>query len=80
MTIMDHLPYSPDLAPCDFWLNSYFKDRLVDQPDVKALETSITEILAKTPKSEYQKTFQKWIERMKLCIKYKGDYFEHLIK
>ena len=80
MTIMEHPPYSPDLAPCDFWLNSYIKDRLVEQPNVEALHASITEILSTIPKCEYHKTFEKWIERMKLCIKYKGDYFEHLIK
>jgi hypothetical protein len=32
------------------------------------------------PKEEYEKTFQKWIERMELCIQNNGDYFEHLIK
>lgn len=80
LTIMDHPPYSPDLAPCDFWLNSYVKDRLVEQPDVEALNASITAILGSIPKYEYLKTYQTWIERMKLCIKYKGDYFEHIIK
>ena len=30
-TIMDHLPYSPDLAPWDFWLFDYIKQRLSDQ-------------------------------------------------
>lgn len=80
MTIMGHPPYSPDLAPCDFWLNSYIKDRLVEQPNVEALHASITELISSIPKNEYQKTFNKWVERMRLCIKYEGDYFEHLIK
>ena len=26
--IMKHPPYSPDFAPCDFWLFDYIKDRL----------------------------------------------------
>ncbi len=80
MTTMGHPPYSPDLAPFDFWLNSYIKVRLVEQPNVEALHPSITEIITSVPKFEYQRTFNKWVERMGLCIKYEGDYFEHLIK
>jgi hypothetical protein len=35
---MDHLPYSPDLAPCDFWLSPKLKSvlkgqRIADIPD-----------------------------------------------
>ena len=77
--IMDHPPYSPDLAPSDFWLFDYIKQRLTDQRDAKSLAKQITEIVNSIPKEEYEKTFQKWLERMKLCIKNKGDYFEHLI-
>jgi histone-lysine N-methyltransferase SETMAR len=28
ITKIDHLPYSPDLAPCDFWLFPKFKTAL----------------------------------------------------
>jgi len=76
--IMGHPPYSPDLAPSDFWLNDYIKQRLGDHSSVESLNRQITEIVSDIPRSEYLKTFEKWIERMKLCIKYKGDYFEHL--
>jgi hypothetical protein len=31
-------------------------------------------------KKEYKKTFDKWIERMKLYVSNEGDYFEHLMK
>ena len=78
--IMDHTPYSPDLAPSDLWLNDCIKQRFVDHASKKSLKSQITEIVSAIPKSEYLKTFEKWIERMRLCIKYKGDYFEHLIK
>ncbi len=61
-------PYSPDLASCNFWPNSYIKNRLVEQPNVGALHASITEIITPIPKFEYQKTFNKWLERMRLCI------------
>lgn len=78
--IMDHPPYSPDLAPCDFWLFDYIKQRLDSQKDVKSLAKAITAIVDSIPKEEFIKTFEKWVERIQLCIKNKGHYFEHLIK
>ena len=50
---MDHPPYSPDLAPSDFWLFDYIKQRLTDQPDAKSLGKQITEIANSIPKEEY---------------------------
>lgn len=79
-TIMDQPPYSPDLAPCDFWLFDYIKQRLTNQPDAESLASKITEIVSSIPEKEYLKTFEKWNERMELCIKYEGHYFEHLLK
>ena len=66
--IIDHTAYSPDLDPCDFWLFSEIKKRLPERTTEEQLEPLVTEILNSIPKEEYQKTFQKWIERMKLCI------------
>ena len=81
LIIMDHSPYSPDLAPSDFWLFDYIKERLTSNPDAKSLMKQITGIVNSIPKKEENdKTFQKWIERMELCIQNNGDYFEHLIK
>lgn len=77
---MDHPPYSPDLAPSDFWLFDYIKQRLDTQSDANSMMKAITAIVSSIPKQEYLKTFEKWIERMELCIKNKGHYFEHLIK
>ena len=76
-TIMGHPPYSPDLAPCDFWLFSYIKERLGDHTTAESLQSEITEIVACIPRKEWERTFDKWLERMELCIKFKGDYFEH---
>ena len=78
--IIDHPPYSPDLAPSDFWFFDYIKERLTSNPDANSLMKQITGIVNSIPKEEYEKTFQKWIERMELCIQNNGDYFEHLIK
>lgn len=75
-----HPPYSPDLAPCDFWLFSYIKERLDSHDNAISLSKQITKVLSAIDKKEWQKTFHKWIERMETCIKCKGEYFEHLVK
>ena len=78
--MMPHPPYSPDLAPCDFWLFDYIKDRLGTCKDAKELTRSITKIVSAIDKKEWSKTFDKWVERMRLCISSQGYYFEHLLK
>jgi histone-lysine N-methyltransferase SETMAR len=77
--IMRQPRYSPDLAPSDFWLFDYVKQRLSNHGNVQSLYSEITEILMNIRHKDYLKTFEKWIERIKLCINNKGDYFEHLI-
>ena len=42
MVSMEHLPYSPDLAPCDFWLFGYIKQQLVDATGPEDLRKQIT--------------------------------------
>ena len=77
--IIRHPPYSPDLAPCDFWLFDEIKRKLKDAKSAKSLRMQITKILNRIPKKSYQKAFQKWKERMQCCLDNEGDYFEHLI-
>ena len=73
-TIMEHPPYSPDLAPSDYWLFSYIKQRLHDHSDEESLKSEIVEIVNSIPKSEWKKTFDKLLERMRLCIENKGVF------
>ena len=80
MTLMRHPPYSPDLAPSDFWLFGYLKRQLTSYPDSNSLQQAVTKELRAIPKDEFKKTFQKWIERMKLCVTNQGEYFEHLME
>lgn len=78
--IIDHPPYSPDLAPCDYWLFDYIKQRLNDEPDAISLTKSVTKIVNNISHSEYIKTFRKYIERLENCVVAEGDYFEHFMK
>ena len=77
--VIPHPPYSPDLTPSDFWLFNRLKRNLDEYPDAKSLAKALSKELNSIPIEEYQKTFKKWIERMKLCIQHDGDYFEHLL-
>ncbi|CAF3268782.1 unnamed protein product [Rotaria sp. Silwood2] len=78
--IKSYPPYSPDLAPCHYWLNDYIKRNITDQPNEKSLARAVSKVMRKIPKEEFKRTFHKLLERMELCINNHGDYFEHLIK
>ena len=71
--VMRHPPYSPDLAPSDFWLFGYLKRQLGTYSDLKSLKKAVTKMIHEIPQDEFRKTFNKWIERMKLCITNKGE-------
>ncbi|XP_062578762.1 histone-lysine N-methyltransferase SETMAR-like [Saccostrea cucullata] len=77
---LPHLPYSPDLSPCDFWLNPLIKDALRGRrfESRQAVGSALYQCLKGIPKSAYKSAFQKWIQRLKKCIKVKGEYFEGL--
>ena len=80
MEIIPHPPYSPDLAPCDFSLNDYIKNKLNDHTNEESLAQEVSTIVESIQINEFKKTFDKLLERMELCIENNGDYFEHLIK
>ena len=62
------------------WLFDILKRHLDTSADEKSLKKQITEALSEIPKEQYPITFQKWLERMQLCINNDGYYFEHLVK
>lgn len=77
--LLPHPRYSPDLAPCDFWLFDYIKSNLGDYNDEDSLFEAVSTMVSEISNQEYKKTFDKLLERMQLCIDNKGDYFEHLL-
>ncbi len=78
--IIPHSPYSPDLAPCDFWLDDYIKSNLFDHTNEESLAQEMSAVVRNTPINEFKKTFDELLERVELCIENNDDYFEHLIK
>jgi hypothetical protein len=64
-------PYSPDLAPCDFWLFPKLKTALKG----RHLGTC-DDLPERIPEEEFQKCFDQWKHRLTKCICAQGDYFK----
>lgn len=73
---MPHPPYSPDLAPCDFFLFGYIKTHLVGSEFATKDDAlaKINAILLEIPKETLIATFREWIRRLEEVIKSGGEY------
>ena len=78
ISILPHPAYSPDLAPCDFWLFPKLKELLAGNKYARAqdLSKAVNAELRGIPKTEYRAAFDKWLRRLQLCIERGGEYFE----
>lgn len=78
--VLPHPAYSPDLAPCDFWLFPILKDRLAGRKfeRIQDLAKAVKSELQTIPEEEYHNAFRKWIRRLEICVQRRGEYFEGL--
>jgi len=53
-------PYSPDLAPCDFWLFPTLKMDLKGMRFATMKTSNSTAELQKIPKEAFRRCFQQW--------------------
>ena len=71
-------PYSPDIAPCDFWilpkLKMAFKGKRFD--DIETIQSNATRELKAIPKSAFEDGFKMWKHRWERVVQSNGDYFE----
>ena len=67
-------PYSPDLAPCDFWL--FPKLRGCRYETIEEMKEAVTKVIGTLTQENFHGVFQKLLERYNKCIAAKGDYFE----
>ena len=65
-------PYSPDLAPCDFWL--FPKLRGCRYETIEEMKEAMTKVIDTLTQEDFHGAFQKLLERYK-CIAAGGDYF-----
>lgn len=78
-SVVPHPPYSPDLAPCDFYLFGHMKDYLRGQrfETIEELKQTVKSWFKNCPPEFFQKAFNDWIRRWRVCIERNGDYVEH---
>ena len=68
-----HPPYSPDLAPCDFWL--FPKLRGCRYETIEEMKEAVMMVIDTFTQEDFHGAFQKLLEQYK-CIAARGDYFE----
>ena len=71
--IVPHFPYSPDLAPCDFWLFPKLRGCRYETIEMKEAVTKIIDTLSQ---EDFHGAFQEFLERYNKCIAAGGDDFE----
>ena len=71
-------PYSPDLAPCEFWLFPKPKEKLrgCRYETIEVMKEAVTKVIDTLTQEECHWTFQKLLERYNKCIETGRDYFE----
>lgn len=56
------------------------KENLNDQANWQGLHGAVIDFMQSLIRDRYEKTFEKWIERMPLCVNNHSDCFEHPVK
>jgi hypothetical protein len=71
-------PYSPDLAPADFFLFPELKSTLKVRrfQTVEEIKENSLQDLRAIPQNTFQDAFQNWKKRWEGCINSRGEYFE----
>ena len=72
-----HPPYSPDLAPCDFWLFPKLKENLRGSryETIGEMKEAVTKVIDMLTQEDLHGAFQKLLKQYKY-IAAEGDYFE----
>ena len=70
-----YLPYSPDLAPCDFWLFPKLTG-CRRYETIEEMREAVTKVIDTLTQGDFHGAFQKLLERYNKCIAAGGDYFE----
>ena len=69
-----HCPYSPDLAPSDFWL--FPKLRGCRYETIKEMKEAVTKVIDMLIQEDFHGAFLKLLEQYNKCISAGGDYFK----
>ena len=69
-----HRPYSPDLAPCDFWLFPKLRGRRYET--IEEMKEAVTKVIDTLTQKDFLGAFHKLLERYNKCNTAGEDYFE----
>jgi hypothetical protein len=74
---LPHPLYSPSIAPCDFFIFGYLKEKVTDFDSAtrEELQSAITVIFDEIGKDRLAPIFRSWMERLKCVIKNEGRYY-----
>ena len=67
-------PYSPDVAPCDFWL--FPKPRGHHNETIEEMKGAVTKAIDTLTQDAFRGAFQNLLEQYEKCIAVGGDYFK----
>ncbi|GFT39249.1 putative mariner transposase [Trichonephila clavipes] len=76
--VLEHAPYSPDLAPSDFFLFPKIKSALKGTrfESMEAVKQKTAELLKALTKEDFQHCFDQWGKRMERGVARGGEYIE----
>lgn len=76
--MLEHPLYSPDLAPCDFFLFPKVKSALKGTrfETVEAVKAKAAEIMNGLSENDFQHCFEQWKIRMGRCRDREEEYIE----
>ena len=76
--VLPQPPYSPDIAPADFYLFPKLKFSLKGKrfDSIEDIQANTASVLNTLEKKKFQECFQKWKHRWSRCVQSEGDYFE----
>ena len=69
-----HRPYSPDFAPCDFWLFPKLSGCRYETNE--EMKRAVTKVIDTITEEDIHRAFKKLLERYNKCYADGGDYFE----
>jgi len=79
VTVLDHPPYSPDLAPADYFFSPkvkfHLKGHLFDS--ILDIQKAMTSTLNTTAKDDFYKGIQKLYDHANLCVQLEWMYVEN---
>jgi len=74
---LPHPPYSPELAPCNFFLFPQLKKTMKGcRFDDEEIQAKVTRQMRAITKSDYKRCFCQWQEHWNKCTQAQGHYFE----